>query len=254
MAAPAVASSNPTAAPFLQPHLPPHPHQPAHEFGAAAALQAGGRVGGGGGVNIVPPSQRGRGGNGEEDDKAGKTRYWTEMEHNQFLYAVKLFGPKNYVAISQYVATRTPKQVRTHAQKYQMRLEREAKKRRAQAAAAAAARELAIGKGDEAEKSVSTCPEEVEEMSMLREGACSPVSDEEGGKIGEKDECVMRKNTSVGNLADYDDFMRRITSAVHDAKTEGSEMFDSESNDLDMDILNEHPKTEQFEDSLLADL
>lgn len=176
------------------------------------------------------------------------------MEHNQFLYAVKLFGPKNYVAISQYVATRTPKQVRTHAQKYQMRLEREAKKRRAQAAAAAATRDMSAGKPDEAEKSVSTCPEEVDEMGILREGACSPVSEEEGGKIEDTSDCEMRKDTGVGNLADYDDFMRRITSAVHDTRTEGSEIFDGESNDLDMDILNEHPKTEQFEDSLLADL
>lgn len=76
---------------------------------------------------------------GSEDERTGKTRYWTEMEHNQFLYAGRLFGAKNYVAISQYVGTRTPKQVRTHAQKYQMKLEREARKRRAHAAAIAAA-------------------------------------------------------------------------------------------------------------------
>lgn len=78
-------------------------------------------------------------GAGGDEDRAGKTRYWTEMEHNQFLYAGRLFGPKNYVAISQYVGTRTPKQVRTHAQKYQMKLEREARKRSAHAAAVAAA-------------------------------------------------------------------------------------------------------------------
>lgn len=71
----------------------------------------------------------------EEDERTTKTRYWTELEHNQFLYGVKLFGAKNYVAISQLVGTRTSKQVRTHAQKYQMKLEREAKKRRTQASA-----------------------------------------------------------------------------------------------------------------------
>lgn len=60
---------------------------------------------------------------------ASQTRYWTELEHNRFLRAVQLFGPKNYVAISNYVGSRTPKQVRSHSQKYQLRLEREARKR-----------------------------------------------------------------------------------------------------------------------------
>jgi hypothetical protein len=40
-----------------------------------------------------------------------------------------MFGPKNYVAISNFVGTRTPKQVRSHSQKYQLRLAREARKR-----------------------------------------------------------------------------------------------------------------------------
>uniref|UniRef100_A0A7S2ZYC5 HTH myb-type domain-containing protein n=2 Tax=Rhodosorus marinus TaxID=101924 RepID=A0A7S2ZYC5_9RHOD len=52
-------------------------------------------------------------------------RYWTEEEHRKFLEGRKLYGPKNYAAISAVVRTRTPKQVRTHAQKYEMRLVRE---------------------------------------------------------------------------------------------------------------------------------
>eukprot|EP00189_Rhodosorus_marinus_P009776 CAMPEP_0184741342 /NCGR_PEP_ID=MMETSP0315-20130426/4355_1 /TAXON_ID=101924 /ORGANISM="Rhodosorus marinus, Strain UTEX LB 2760" /LENGTH=287 /DNA_ID=CAMNT_0027211547 /DNA_START=96 /DNA_END=959 /DNA_ORIENTATION=- len=52
-------------------------------------------------------------------------RYWTEEEHRKFLEGRKLYGPKNYAAISAVVGTRTPKQVRTHAQKYEMRLVRE---------------------------------------------------------------------------------------------------------------------------------
>lgn len=58
-----------------------------------------------------------------------QTRYWTEMEHNLFLAAVQLYGAKNYVEISRYVGSRTPKQVRSHSQKYQLRLKREATKR-----------------------------------------------------------------------------------------------------------------------------
>lgn len=224
---------------------------------------------------------------GEDDDRTGKTRYWTEMEHNQFLYAVKLFGPKNYVAISQFVGTRTPKQVRTHAQKYQMKLEREAKKRRAQAAAVAAvtapraavaaaaavaamsceSQRIAAGlrvkekRDSDGVASSSTCPDG--EMELLREDVCSPVSHDEEEeedvdvvmdevKRGEKG-FGLKKNGSLGNLADYDDFMRRITNAVQEPQTEGGEMF-GENNELDMEILHAHPKTEQFEDALLADI
>lgn len=312
---------------------------------------------------------------GEEDERAGKTRYWTEMEHNQFLYAVKLFGPKNYVAISQFVGTRTPKQVRTHAQKYQMKLEREAKKRRAQAAAvaavsapgAAAAAAAAIAaveqrihhslphtfqgihtipgipphhaaaaihaatipgiqhfpgiptipmninpihnqivrqqqqkvaqthvnmqknkrngrKDSDAAQSTSTCPT-VEDGSnggdiqseAIQETALSPISNDsvpatasamiDDEKKKSNIDVIMqtttpppvplypglKKNASLGNLADYDDFMRRFTNAV-EHRPENTQMFDSDSNDLDMDLLETDGKTEQFDDSLLADL
>lgn len=58
-----------------------------------------------------------------------QTRYWTELEHNLFLAAVRLYGAKAYVAISAYVGSRTPKQVRSHSQKYQLRQAREGRKR-----------------------------------------------------------------------------------------------------------------------------
>lgn len=58
------------------------------------------------------------------EPKPGQTRYWTEEEHDRFLEAVAEYGEKAYVAISNYVETRTPKQVRTHAQKFQMKMAR----------------------------------------------------------------------------------------------------------------------------------
>lgn len=58
------------------------------------------------------------------EPKPGQTRYWTEEEHERFLEAVAEYGEKAYVAISNYVETRTPKQVRTHAQKFQMKMAR----------------------------------------------------------------------------------------------------------------------------------
>lgn len=61
------------------------------------------------------------------EPKPGQTRYWTEEEHERFLEAVAEYGEKAYVAISNYVETRTPKQVRTHAQKFQMKMARMAR-------------------------------------------------------------------------------------------------------------------------------
>lgn len=281
----------------------------------------------------------------EEDERAGKTRYWTEMEHNQFLYAVKLFGPKNYVAISQFVGTRTPKQVRTHAQKYQMKLEREARKRRAvssvvmvgggpagaglgvssPAAAAAAAAAMTsppqilspvsvmnTGFGDDglraakdnmfmsnpacstdslsdiecteqdlrkASTDASTaldvpCPvidDEETSMDFLQDTASSPVSTDgfEDADMPIADVCddvliggvpepaslgaAFRKNASLTNLADYDDFMRKITAAVHD-RVDNLGVYDAAAHLIEVDNITAPAKTEQFEDSLLMDL
>lgn len=58
------------------------------------------------------------------EPRPGQTRYWTCEEHEKFLEAVAEYGEKAYVAISNYVETRTPKQVRTHAQKFQMKMAR----------------------------------------------------------------------------------------------------------------------------------
>lgn len=59
-----------------------------------------------------------------------QSRYWTPEEHKRFLHAIMACGPKNYSQISAIVGTRNAKQVRTHAQKFQKRLEREEAKRR----------------------------------------------------------------------------------------------------------------------------
>jgi len=45
-----------------------------------------------------------------------------------------MYGERNYAAIAQHVGSRTPKQVRTHAQKYAKRLQREESRRREAAA------------------------------------------------------------------------------------------------------------------------
>ena len=59
-----------------------------------------------------------------ESDKEAPRRYWLQEEHDRFLEALQMHGPKAMKAISDHVATRTPVQVRSHAQKYFQRLAR----------------------------------------------------------------------------------------------------------------------------------
>ena len=75
-------------------------------------------------------------GSGSSTGEKKQSRYWTADEHQRFLAAVKTCGPKNYQQIAEIVGTRNAKQVRTHAQKFQKKLEREAAKRKEAAAAA----------------------------------------------------------------------------------------------------------------------
>ena len=52
-------------------------------------------------------------------------RYWTPDEHRLFMEAVQRFGWKDVKSIAQHVGTRTPTQVRTHAQKLFLRQQKE---------------------------------------------------------------------------------------------------------------------------------
>lgn len=66
----------------------------------------------------------------------GQSRYWTPDEHKLFLEALREYGHKDLRSISAYVGTRNMTQVRTHSQKYFMRLMREAKRQNPRAALA----------------------------------------------------------------------------------------------------------------------
>lgn len=54
-----------------------------------------------------------------------QSRYWTQDEHQRFLEAIEKFGKKDVKAIAQYVGTRNATQVRTHAQKFYAKLDRD---------------------------------------------------------------------------------------------------------------------------------
>eukprot|EP01122_Echinamoeba_exundans_P016841 TRINITY_DN8665_c0_g1_i1.p1 TRINITY_DN8665_c0_g1~~TRINITY_DN8665_c0_g1_i1.p1 ORF type:complete len:515 (-),score=98.15 TRINITY_DN8665_c0_g1_i1:120-1664(-) len=71
--------------------------------------------------------------------KAQQSRYWRKDEHDRFMEALRKYGRKDVKSIAAHVATRNPTQVRTHAQKYFLKLKREAERGGASAAAAAAA-------------------------------------------------------------------------------------------------------------------
>jgi SHAQKYF class myb-like DNA-binding protein len=49
---------------------------------------------------------------------------WTKEEHDRFVEGLKIFG-KNWKKVEEYVATRSGAQIRSHAQKFFNRVERE---------------------------------------------------------------------------------------------------------------------------------
>ncbi|EGG24879.1 myb domain-containing protein [Cavenderia fasciculata] len=61
----------------------------------------------------------------KQAEKKKQSRYWTPEEHNRFIEALSKFGHKDVKAIASYVGSRNPTQVRTHAQKYFLRIDRE---------------------------------------------------------------------------------------------------------------------------------
>lgn len=69
--------------------------------------------------------------------KSPQSRYWTAEEHQRFLEAIKKYGDKDVKAIAAYVGSRSATQVRTHGQKYNLRLEREKRKKEEEARAVA---------------------------------------------------------------------------------------------------------------------
>jgi len=60
-----------------------------------------------------------------DEDSSKQPRYWTPEEHRLFMEAVQRYGWKDVKSIAAHVGTRTPTQVRTHAQKLFLRQQKE---------------------------------------------------------------------------------------------------------------------------------
>jgi SHAQKYF class myb-like DNA-binding protein len=54
-----------------------------------------------------------------------QSRYWTQQEHQKFLQGIDKYGRKDVKAIANFVGSRNATQVRTHAQKYYAKLDRD---------------------------------------------------------------------------------------------------------------------------------
>jgi SHAQKYF class myb-like DNA-binding protein len=74
--------------------------------------------------SVIDMHERDAGPSSSTEDNKAQTRYWTDAEHQRFLDALQSVGPKDVKAIAQHVGTRSATQVRTHAQKYFIKLAR----------------------------------------------------------------------------------------------------------------------------------
>ncbi|KAF8723702.1 hypothetical protein HU200_021665 [Digitaria exilis] len=64
-------------------------------------------------------------------EKQQSPRFWTKQEHRNFLYGLRAYGRGNWKNISKdFVPSKTPIQISSHAQKYYKRLENPNKKQR----------------------------------------------------------------------------------------------------------------------------
>ncbi|MQL94134.1 hypothetical protein Taro_026786 [Colocasia esculenta] len=94
--------------------------QPTPQLSGAGVKKGGGQVGGGGFDNSGGGQGRG-GSNAEQERRKGIP--WTEEEHKLFLLGLDKFGKGDWRSISRnFVISRTPTQVASHAQKYFIRL------------------------------------------------------------------------------------------------------------------------------------
>eukprot|EP00177_Eucheuma_denticulatum_P002238 GFKZ01004014.1.p1 GENE.GFKZ01004014.1~~GFKZ01004014.1.p1 ORF type:complete len:323 (-),score=51.59 GFKZ01004014.1:492-1460(-) len=179
--------------------------------------------------------------NESDNSSIQNTRYWTEREHSLFLYATKVYGPKNYAAISQFVQTRTPKQVRTHAQKYQIKLEREAKINQSQVARPAMTIYEGETRGSKARSEKSMDRDEKRRKGGTKRSGKGLSS----GPSTDSNENMDKRTLGLNELASYDDFMKMISGSAEGASVKRTRVF-GDIDELDLknfdDCINTKPE------------
>lgn len=95
----------------------------------------------------------------QQQQQQSQSRYWTDEEHQLFLEGMQRFGPKDMKGIAKHVGTRSSTQVRTHAQKYFLKLAR-AKKRHTGAHADRGDRGASVQSGGGSGSSTNSAAEE----------------------------------------------------------------------------------------------
>jgi SHAQKYF class myb-like DNA-binding protein len=73
----------------------------------------------------APRPRTERGGAGGAAERERRARFWSKAEHERFLEGVRRFGSQDAHSIAWHVGTRTVTQVRTHAQKYFLKVGRD---------------------------------------------------------------------------------------------------------------------------------
>lgn len=133
----------------------------------------------------------------------GQSRYWTPEEHKLFLEALNKYGHKDLRSISSYVGTRNMTQVRTHSQKYFMRLMREAKRQNPVAASCKSGSNSADDASSEKEMAVSSslAPRSgaAENTSVKRESVEQNHSERDSAGISSGKEADTGDKYSVPN-------------------------------------------------------
>ena len=72
-----------------------------------------------------PKPAGGSGGSASGAEKERRARFWSKAEHERFLEGLELYGSQDAHSIAYHVGTRTVTQVRTHAQKYFLKVGRD---------------------------------------------------------------------------------------------------------------------------------
>lgn len=126
----------------------------------------------------------------QEEDESGsseKTGRWTEEEHARFLHGLERFG-KKWTKVADIVGTRTTVQVRSHAQKYFQKLEKD----RAAPSSSGVERSNGSGAG-----SNGGCHKSAASTSRPHNGEATPSQRDDKGRTDVSSESVRHRRSSA---------------------------------------------------------